>query len=164
MRCRSSSLLRSTRAVTALEFGLLAPLIIGLVLASLGFARVMLMNTLIYDAALEASRYGATGTGGSSRPGNIAAIVTAITGVNGKVTMTPYSGWANVAGVTPDCSGSGSPGAPGQVVVYTVCYDDAVAGSLLGFIAMLGQGQTTSGAYRLSQTMIVQNEPNFSTN
>ncbi len=164
LRQRSPSLLRATDAVIAVELALLAPLIIGVLLVSLGFARVMLMNTLIYDAALEASRYGATGNGGSARTSNINAIVAAITGVDGSVTMTPYLTWSSLASATPDTAQSGTPGQPGEVVVYTVTYSDRLAGNLLGFIPMLRRASTTTTAYQLSQTMVVQNEPNFSTN
>jgi Flp pilus assembly protein TadG len=162
---RRASLLHSTEAVTALEFGMLAPIIVGLLVVSLGFGRLILMNTLIYDAALEASRYGSTGNGGSSRLANITAVVTAITGVNGTVTMTPYPGWTSLASNSPTASdAAGPPGEPGEVVVYTVSYKDALAGTLLGFIPMFRGGAITNNPYLLSQTLIVQNEPNFSTN
>ena len=155
-------MLQDKGGVAALEFGLLAPFIVGLVLATMGFARVILMNTLIYDAALESSRYGSTGYGCSSRSTNISAIVTAITGVNGSVAMTPYTSWSTLASASPDTANSGTPGQPGEVVVYTVTYNDPLAGFLLGFIPMLKRAGTTNAAYLLTQSMIVQNEPNFS--
>lgn len=162
MRHRPPSLLRDKAGVTAVEFGLLAPFIFGLVLTSLGFARIILMNTLIYDAALESSRYGSTGYGCSSRSANISAVVTAITGVNGSVAMTPYTSWSTLASGSPDTANSGTPGQPGEVVVYTVTYNDAFAGFLLGFVPMLRRAGTTSTPYLLTQSMVVQNEPNFS--
>ena len=162
---RHTSLWKSTTAATAVEFALLGPVIIGLVLVSLGFARLIEMNTLVYDAALEASRYGSTGSGCTSRLSNITTVSGAITGVSATVTMTPYATWSALQSGTPNTnepSGYGTAGSPGEVVVYTVSYTDPLAGFLLGLIPMFRNAATGARTTSLTQTMIVQNEPNFS--
>lgn len=162
---RHASLWKSTTAAAAFEFGLLGPIIVALVLVSLGFARMMEMNTLVYDAALETSRYGSTGSGGTSRLSNITAISAAITGVGATVTMTPYATWSALQSATPNTSEPslyGNAGSPGEVVVYSISYTDPVAGYLLGLIPMFARGATGLHSTTLTQTMIVQNEPNFS--
>ena len=163
---RHTSLWKSTTAATAFEFGLLGPIIVALVLVSLGFARMIEMNTLVYDAALEASRYRSTGGCGTNRLSNITAISNAITGVGATVTMTPYPTWSALQSATPNTNEPslyGNAGSPGEVVVYSVSYNDPVSGYLFGLIPMFGRGVTGSRSTTLTQTMIVQNEPNFST-
>lgn len=163
MRRGKSSLLRSTAAATALEFALLGPIVIGLVLVSLGFARTMLMNTLVYEAALEASRYGAACVGGSSRLSNINSISQAVAGVSATISTTPYASWTALQSGTPNTNdAAGTAGGAGEVVVYTVAYTDPLAGVLLGLIPMLAHGSTGVRTVTLTQQMVVQNEPSCS--
>ena len=162
MRLRS---LRDRRGTTALEFALIGPVFIIVLLMAFEFAIQLAVDLALSYGAGAAARYAVTGavTGTNGSKGSnstndttIRNIIVSSTGgllnpsrVN--VSATSYANPSNYAAGTGKTSGSN--GFSGSMVVYSITYNQPF---LTGLPTMVGSG-TTSITHQA--TVIVQNEP-----
>lgn len=175
----------------AVEFALIAPLLLVLTIGALDLSSVLLTWILMESSIREASRYGITGpTATETTDGlrldqikNIIAEKTLGLVDVDKATIdvrsyptaddvgkpepftdsSPKNGTYDQGEAFTDCNGSGnwesdrgrrdSPGASGQIVVYTVSFDCPLLTPLLK--GVIG----TNGKVPLSATVTVRNEP-----
>ncbi len=156
---------RSRSGTTALEFAIIGPVFIVVVLMVFDFAVQLAVDLALNYGTAAAARYAitgaVTGTNGSkgSNDTNDAAIRSIIVSSTGGllvssrvvITATSYSGPASYAAGTGQVSGSN--GASGSVVVYSVTYDQPFLTALPAMVASTG----TSIVHHA--TVIVQNEP-----
>jgi Flp pilus assembly protein TadG len=119
---------RDSRGVTAVEFALVLPVILTLLLLVLEVSTLFLAQSLLESAALRGARLGSTGWTESDRSREqtvreyVASQAIGLL-VPANLTVTPKA-YADFAAIdtTPAASVPVSFGAPGQVVVYTFTY------------------------------------------
>ena len=171
-------LLQSNSGATALEFALLAPLIIFTVVLGIIQAHALLLQTWLSDAVIEASRYGSTGqttSGVNDTAHRLADIQNVVISSGGghfssintlglpttQISITPYASFAGVpASLSSTCpapgqpSASADPGSGRQIVVYCLVYaNDSFVNQVFGIFMGLGFNM------HLVSTALVVNEP-----
>lgn len=158
---------RDRSGTTALEFAIIGPVFITLLLMVFEFAVQLAVDLALNFGTASAARYAITGavsgTNGSlgSNATNDAAIRTVIVSSTGgllassrvMVTATSYADPASYAAGAGQVSGSN--GASGNIVVYSVSYDQPFL-----FLSAL-RGGVSGSSYSITHqaTVIVQNEP-----
>lgn len=155
------NLITAQAGASAVEFALVGPLLIALLIGMAEFARVATTQVLLEGAARDASRYGITG---STTPGlppmSQAEREAQIKNVIAKETV----GLVDMTKITiqikaySDFDDVGSPGgkdgagAADEVVVYTLTYDQPLITSLFA-------GLVKRSAIRHEARVVVRNEP-----
>lgn len=162
MRRPASSLLRCLRGATAIEFGLVAPmvvlLLIGMVEAGIQFGTGLLLDS----AARDASRFGVTGAaapaGMQDPPADRTAAIRRIVLDRGagllrddRLSMT-ITAFGSFAQMDDPAAGTAGPGGRGEVVLYQLRYTQPVLTPLPS--AAFGAREFIHVA-----TAIVRNEP-----
>jgi Flp pilus assembly protein TadG len=146
---------------SAVEFAIVGPLLISLLIGMAEFARIATTQVLLEGAARDASRYGVTGsvtpgqppTSQADREAQIKNIVARETvGLVDMskivISMKAYSDFSDV-GTAPGQTGAGG---ADQVVVYTLTYDQPL-------ITNLFAGMVKKSAIRHDARVVVRNEP-----
>jgi hypothetical protein len=176
----------SRRGTTALEFALVAPLVILLGIATVEFGYILTVQNLLELAARKASRTGVTGTTPSNvqareemlralvvdtglgliDPARLAIGITAYErsdgmgqpepcmDINANRVCDPGEPFTDVNGngQWDADQGKASPGAGGQVVIYTLTYTNV---PLTGMVATLMSASSLTSSARV----VVRNEP-----
>ncbi len=146
---------------SALEFALVGPLLISLLIGIAEFGRVVTTEILLQGAARDASRYGATGSVIPGQPPlSEAARETQIKNIIARETaglvdmtklgiaMTAYGDFSDI-GNSPGQKGAGG---SDDVVLYTLTYDQPLITSLFA-------GLVKMGAIHHQASVVVRNEP-----
>ena len=149
------------RGASTVEFALVGPLLVSLLIGMAEFARVTVTQVLLEGAARDASRYGITGSVVAGQPPiteaqrevQITAVVAKETAglvdmSKLSITMMAYADFSDV-GQSPGQSGAGT---ADQVVVYTLTYDQPL-------ITNLFAGVLHRASFHHVATVVVRNEP-----
>jgi hypothetical protein len=158
------ALRRCARAVVALEFAMLGPFALVIILVGIAAARFYLIDACLHGALLDAARYGGTGADAYDglRYANIQGRLTNWVGVTPTLSMTAFTSWDNLAANTGGVVNS--PGAPGNIVIYTVTYTDPLLSQFLKLLPLLPGSRNPAQASpaTIVESTVIQNEPNFS--
>lgn len=156
---------RDRRGTTALEFAIVGPVFIALMLMAFDFAVQLAVDLALNYGTAAAARYaitgaitGTSGSGGSNATNNAAIANVIVSSTGGwlnlsrvMVTATSYANPGSYAAGTGKVSGSNGVG--GNVVVYSISYTQPF---LTGMAALVG---STSTSITHQTTIVVQNEP-----
>jgi len=156
---RLGTFIRHRDGVAALEFALIAPILLLLLMGTVEFSILMYVQSVMEGAAYNASRLGKTGyaASGQTRLQNVLATINARIGglvdtSQMNVSAISYGSWSQVPQNAP-ASNVQNLGGAGNVVVYTLSYPWHIATPLMQ--AFLG----TNGTYTIQVRAVVQNEP-----
>lgn len=156
-------LFRDASGGCAVEFALIGPLLIALLIGMAEFARIATTQVLLEGAARDASRYGVTGSQVSGQPMSEADREVQIKNIVARetvglvdmskisVAIKAYSDFSDI-NTSPGTTGAGG---SDEVVVYTLTYDQPLVTSLFGTLIK-------RSAFRHEARVVVRNEP-FST-
>ena len=162
---------RDRRAATAVEFAIVGPAFLLVLLAVFDFAYQLAVDLALNYGTTAAARYASTGavqgTAGAngSNATNNSAISTYIANSTGgflnasliNVTATSYGSPSSYVAGTG--ASSGSNGSSSSIVVYTVTYPQPFLTGLPGLMAALFHSSSLSGGITHTATVVVQNEP-----
>ena len=157
MRHRSRSrLLSDCRGTTALEFAIVGPAFVLLLLAVIETAWQLTVDLALNIGVIAGSRYAITGVGYAAGTRD-STILSTIVSASGGILKSANLTLTSQAYSSPISYGSGgnavaSTGSSGQLVIYTVSYQQSFLTGLP--TAVLGYGSIAHTA-----TLIVQNEP-----
>jgi len=161
--------LKSTKGTTALEYAIILPVLLYLLLGIVDFSLIMYASAVLQGATLAAAREGATGCSTTGQDYDTGCIYTTLASrVGGLLNTTDDDNPLNVCTVDygsvataslpaspPPCiSSSYAPQGAGHIVIYTVTYNWPIVTPFLD--KFLGDGH---GNYMLVGTALVQNEP-----
>lgn len=151
-----SRLIRCNDGVTAIEFALLSPVLLLMVMGIIEFAVIMFVSVVMESATDMTARLGSTGyvpTGTSQAQeiiNNVDSMTAGLLNANNiTITTTSYSGF-NEIGVAGQGTAN-SLGGPGDVVLYTVSYPWTIMTPIVS--AVIGNKIT------LRASTVVRNEP-----
>jgi len=156
-RLRAHPIYARTEGASALEFALIAPVMMLMLMGSVEFSLIMYAQSVLSNAVYNGSRMGKTGyaTTGQTRLQSVVALVNQRAGGlfdTSKITITTqsYNQWSQIS---PGNPGSSDMGNSGQVVVYVFSYPWTIYTPIMqNFIG-------TNGVYTLTARLVVQNEP-----
>jgi len=171
---KTKNVLQDAEGSFIVEYALVVPLLLYLVLGIVEFSVVMFGQVVLQSATLAAAREGSTGCGGTGNPSCVLATLQARAGgsaANGTGSLFNAANlgicvqdYGNVPSTTawapptpPACAAGATPatlGVGGDVVIYTATYKWAVITPFLSKI--LGNGD---GTFTLIGTALVQNQP-----
>lgn len=156
---RKNRSIKNTEGNAAIEFALVAPALLLLMVGIVEFGLIMFVSSVIENAATSASRIGLTGRDGTGGYGESAARNTFVTNeinrfAGGIIDVTKVHFNPVVHG---DYSNAGNTGTQGlgkgnEAVTYRVTYD------WVFFTPLIGQFFPPNGTYTISSTVIVKNE------
>lgn len=152
---------KKRRGVTAIEFALVAPAFIILLIGITEISLVMLAEHLLENAAYNASRKAKTGyvTEGKTQTDTVMnVLLTRLSGLSplldpAKVSVT-WTSYGNLSDIGQPDQGVASMGAASEVVVYTIAYPWKLFTPLIG--QMIGN---EDNIITLSSRIVVRNEP-----
>lgn len=150
------SLWHDRRAASALEFAIIGPVFMLLLLLVLETGWQLTIDIALRFGVIAGSRYAITGIGYAAGTRDSTILSTIVSGSGGilnqaNLTLTPRA-YASPAAYASGGSATASTGASGQLVVYTVTYKQSFFTGLP--TAILGYSAITHTA-----TFVVQNEP-----
>lgn len=150
------------KGVTAIEFALIAPLLITFIVGITEMSLVLLANHLLENAVYNASRTAKTGfiAAGKTQLETVMEVLhTRIGGLAPlldpnklTITSTAYGSLSDIG--QPEEGVEESLGTPGEVVVYTISYPWQIFTPVIG--NLMGDDQ---GIVNLSSRIVVRNEP-----
>ncbi len=153
---------QSERGVTSIEFALIAPLFVMLLVGITEMSLIFLANHLLENATYNASRTGKTGfvTEGQTQLETVTGVLLArISGLDPlldpaklTITTTSYGSLSDIG--QPDQGTEESLGAASEVVVYTITYPWQMFTPLIG--NLIGD---ENRVINLTSRIVVRNEP-----
>ena len=135
------SLFSRSEGTTAIEFALVAPILLLLILGVIEFSLIMTVNSVLEGAVLAAAREGSTGyvPPGQTQDQYITSLI--------KARVAGLLDTSRLIITIPTASDN-----PGQIVQYTISYPWPIVSNLLG------KAVANGGDYTITVTGLVQNE------
>lgn len=150
-----------TKGTAAIEFALISPVFLVLLIGVLEVGILMLVQTSLEMAVLQVSRYGRTGSTVSGQTSSQVALSLASTYSFGfanpaqmKLTVVPYASFSAIPPLSQvPLTGTQNFGTASQPVLYILSYDWTF------FTPLIGKLISSTGSINLTASTVIQNEP-----